>query len=163
MHDLKQKWSALKNSERKLILYGSIFAVIVVFYFYIWLPYSKLMDSYRLHTLSAQEDISFLKQASIQIKYLKQGSLSPVASFKGSFINTVDNSLKQNGLNKFVGLLENSGGDKIIIQFNKISFNSLIKWTGNIKKRYGILVKNIDLQRDDTGKMVNARIILKKM
>ena len=163
MSDLKQKWSALKNSERNLIIYGSVFVVISISYFYVWQPYNLLINNYRQQILYTQEDIGWLKQVSVQIKQIKSGSSAKTGSFSGSFINTIDKSIKQNRLHKFVSTLEKSGGDKVVVQFNKVSFNTLIKWASYIKTRYGVVTKNIDLKRDDNMDLINARIILKKI
>ena len=76
-------------------------------------------------------------------------------------INIVDKSIKKNKLNKNVSILEKNGADKVVIQFNKIAFDDLIKLMGYITRRYGILIENIDIQRDDNGKLVNSRVILK--
>jgi len=162
MSELKQKWLALKSSERRMAIYGLLLISISIVYFYAWKPYTQLINHYQQQILFTHEDMTWLEQVSRQIQQLRTGSAVAIGEFKGSFIDVIDKSIKQNRLNKFVGVLENSGSDKVLVQFNKVSFNALISWVAYIKKRYGILVKNIDVQRDADTDKVNARIILKK-
>ena len=161
MSELLQKWYALKKSERSIILYGSFVILISVLYFYIWIPYNKSMDDVQKKITYVQEDINWLKNISMEINQLKSTPATSNGSYSGSLINIIDKSIKKNKLNKNVSLLEKSGSDKVIVQFNNIAFDDLIKILGTIKTRYGILIKNINIQRDDNGKLVNSRIILK--
>lgn len=162
MSEILQKWSALKKSEQTMLTYGSILVFIVIVYFYVWTPYQKSINDFKQKIVHTQEDIHWLKSISVQIKQLKASNTTPIGSFSGSLMNIVDKSIKQNKLNKQVSLLEKSGSDKVVIQFTKIHFDDLIKIMGYIKTRYGILVKNINVQRADDGRLVNSRIILKK-
>jgi len=114
----------------------------------------------RFKIVHAREDVVWLETMSKKIKQLKTGSNISVGSYSGSLINVIDKSIKQNKLNKKVSLLEKSGSDKVVLQFNKISFDKLITLMGYIKKRYGIVIKNIDINRSDNDKLVNSRIIL---
>ncbi|MCW8931069.1 MAG: type II secretion system protein M [Gammaproteobacteria bacterium] len=157
-----QKWSSLKRSEQQLLLYGVPLILIAIIYFYIWVPYNQSIVNLKQQVTSTQEDIMWLTKLSTQIKELKTGTLSK-GSFTGSFINVVDKSIKQNKLNKYVTLLEKSGDDNIVVKYEKINFDQLIKYLGYIKNRYGISIKSIDVQRTNDGKLVNSRFILKKL
>lgn len=163
MSILIQKWSSLKKSEQQLLQYGVPLIIVAVLIFYIWLPYSKSIDDIRQQVSYAQEDIAWLKNIAVQVKRIKTGAPSSVGTFSGSFINTVDNSIKQNRLNQYVGLLEKSGNNNVVVKFDKIDFDHLIKYLGYLKNRYGILVKTIDIQRTEDGKFVNSRLILQKV
>ena len=157
-----QKWSALKNSERALLMYGVPVILLAILYFYVWVPYNKSISGFQEQIITAQEDIAWLQQIGIQIEQLKSASPSTTGKFSGSFINVVDKSIKQNKLDKYVSLLEKSGEDYVVVKFDKINFDILIKFIGYVKKRYGILVKTIDVQRVEGGSLVNSRLILKK-
>jgi len=146
MSSIVQKWSELKSSEQKLLIYGIPLILIAVIYFYLWIPYQKSIASLQQQTQYAQEDIVWLENVAQQIKKLKSGSSSSVGSFSGSIINTVDKSIKQNQLNKNMTLLDR-----------------LIKYLGYIKSRYGIIIKSIEIQRTDKGHFINTRLILKKV
>lgn len=155
-----QKWSALKKSEQSMLIYGLLFVLLTMLYFYLWTPYKKSINDNQDKITHVREDIVWLETMSKKIKQLKTGSNTSVGSYSGSLIDIIDKSIKQNKLNEKVSLLEKSGSDKVVIQFNKIPFDELIKLMGYIKKRYGILIKNIDVKRSDNDKLVNSRIIL---
>jgi len=161
MSELFQKWSELKKSEQSIIIYGLLVILIAALYFYAWVPYNKSMKGFQQKIAYVQEDIIWLKNISMEIEQLKSASVKSVGTYSGSLINVVDKSIKKNKLNKNVSLLEKKGADKVVIQFNKIAFDDLIKLMGYITRRYGILIKNIDIQRDDNQKLVNSRVILK--
>ncbi len=156
-----QKWSSLKKNERLLLLYGLPLILGTVLYFYLWLPYNQSIHAFRQQITTVQEDITWLKQMSLQIKQLKSGAISN-ASFKGSLINIVDKSIKQNKLNKSVNVLEKSGKDNVVVKLDNINFDVLIKLIAYLNTRYGISVKAIDIQRTDDNSKVTSRIILKK-
>ena len=162
MSVITQKWSALKNSERTLLMYGVPIILLAILYFYVWVPYNKSIAGFQDQIITVQEDIAWLQQIGIQIEQLKSGSSSTIGKFSGSFINIVDKSIKQNKLNKYVSLLEKSGEDYVVVKFDKINFDILIKFIGYVKNRYGILVKTIDIQRVEGETLVNSRLILKK-
>lgn len=160
MSEMLQKWSALKKSEQSMLIYGLLVVLLTMSYFYLWTPYKKSINDTQEKISHAREDIVWLETMSKKIKQLKTGSNTSVGSYSGSLIDVVDKSIKQNKLNEKISLLEKSGSDKVVIQFNKIPFDELIKLMGYIKKRYGILIKNIDVKRSDNDKLVNSRIIL---
>lgn len=162
MSELKEKWLALKKSEQQLILYGFIIIILVMAYFYVWQPYKQSLNNLNENIINTQKDIIWLKQISGQVKELKSAKLLDLGSFEGSLINTIDKSIKQHRMMNQVSLLENSGSNRVVVQINKISFNTLIKWLGYIKKRYGILVKSIELNKEEQSQLINAHLILKK-
>ncbi|MCP3851939.1 MAG: type II secretion system protein M [Gammaproteobacteria bacterium] len=162
MSSIVQKWSELKSSEQKLLMYGIFLILIVVIYFYLWVPYQKSMASLQQQTQYAQEDIAWLEDMARQIEKLKSGSSSPVGNFSGSIINTVDKSIKQNQLNKNMTLLERSGNNNVVVKFEKMNFDQLIKYLAYIKSRYGIIIKSIEIQRTDEDHFIDTRLILKK-
>jgi len=163
MSSIIQKWSELKSSEQKLLIYGIPLILVAIIYFYLWVPYQKTIVSLQQQTQYAQEDIIWLEKIALQIKKLKSGSSSTLGNFSGSIINTVDKSIKQNQLNKNMTLLERSGNSNVVIKFEKMNFDRLIKYLGYIKSRYGIIVKSIEVQRTDDGNFINTRLILKKV
>ena len=162
MMQIYEKWLFLKKSEKAMIGYGLLCVAATALYFYIWKPYDQKMEFYQQQTRAVQNDINWLIQVNSEVKKLRTLSNDSVGTFKGSMINTVDKSLKQNQIDKTVSLLENSGNDNVVVQFNQINFNELLKWIGYLKKRYGILVKNIDVTKESETALVNARVILKK-
>ncbi len=160
---LTQKWMALKSSERGLLLYGLPLIFIAVLYFYVWVPYRHSITELRQQLTQTQEDITWLKKAGRKIKQLQNSNSSSRGKFSGSFINVVDKSIKQSRLNKYIRLLERSGNNNVVVKFDKISFDQLIKFISYLKKRYGIVVKTIDIERTDNDKLLTSRIIFKKI
>lgn len=159
---LTQKWMALKSSERSLLMYGIPLIVMALLYFYVWQPYRHSINELRQQISYTQEDIAWLEKISRQIKQLQSTKTTSKGTFSGSFINIVDKSIKQNRLNKYIRLLEKSGNNNVVVKFDKISFDELIKFIAYLKKRYGIIVKSIDMERTDNEKLLTSRIILKK-
>lgn len=162
MMQIYEKWLLLKKSEKAMLSYGLLCIAVTALYFYVWKPYDQKMEFYQQQTRAVQNDINWLMQINAEVKQLRTLSNDSVGTFKGSMINTIDKSLKQNQINKTVSLLENSGNDNVVVQLNKINFNVLLKWIGYLKKRYGILVKNIEVKKESETSLVNARVILKK-
>jgi type II secretory pathway component PulM len=164
MSNIIQKWSALKESEQTLLLFGVPLILITILYFYLWVPYHKSIDEMHQKINDTQEEIAWLNKVALQVKQLKSNSpQSSVGSFSGSFINTIDKSINKNRLNKYLSILEKSGKNNVLVKLDKINFDQLIKFVGYIKNRYGILIKTIDVQRTENGKLVNSRLILKKI
>ena len=163
MNSLTQKWMALKSSERNLLLYGMPLIFIAVIYFYVWVPYQHSVSQLQEQIVFAQEDIIWLEKVSRKINQLRITNSASTRKFSGSFINTIDKSIKQNRLNKYTRLLEKSGKDNVVVKFDKISFNELLKFIEYLKKRYGIIVKTIDIERTENDKLLSSRIIFKKM
>ena len=164
MSNIIQKWSALKESEQTLLLFGAPLILIAILYFYVWVPYHQSIDEMHLQINDTQLEIAWLKKVALQVKQLKSNSpQSSVGSFSGSFINTIDKSINKNRLNKYLSILEKSGKNNVLVKLDKINFDQLIKFVGYIKNRYGILIKTIDIQRNENGKLVNSRLILMKI
>ncbi|MCU7940925.1 MAG: type II secretion system protein M [gamma proteobacterium symbiont of Bathyaustriella thionipta] len=160
MSEILQKWSALKKSEQTMLIYGGLSVLISGLYFYIWVPYQQTIHALEQQISHSQGDLVWLNAQARQIKLLKSSAAPSVGSYSGSLMNVMLQSIKQYKLNKQVSLLEKSGTDKVVLQFNQIAFDDLIKLLGYLKKRYGIVVKNIDIQKTDNGKWVNSRVIL---
>ena len=161
MTNIVKKWHTLKNSEKSLLIYGTIVVIVLVLFFYVWKPYVKTINDLKQQINTVQDDRVWLSQVSDKIKQLKKNTTPGKQPLNGTLISIIDKSLKQNRIMNKVSLIKKSGNKNVIIHFNEIEFDLLVKYLIYTNKRYGVSVKSIDIQRINNTSKVDSKVVLK--
>ncbi len=159
---LKQKLQLLSPQEQRLLFVGSLLIILFSGYFYIWKPYTLMMNDYTQKIQSLQTDIVWLKQIKQQLSQIRLTSSKRSASNRSrtsSLIDSIDKSIKRERIDSYLDSLKKSGNEQVIVVFDSIEFDTLIKWLINNKKS-SIQVQNADIQKTDIKGLVNARLSL---
>ncbi len=160
---IKQKLQLLSPQEQRLLFIGSLLILLFSGYFYIWKPYSLMMNDYTQKIQSLQTDIVWLKQIKKQLSQIQVNSGKRSASNTSrisSLIDTIDKSIKRGRMDSHLDTLKKSGNGQVIVVFDSIEFDTLIKWL-IANKKSGIQLQNADIQKTDTKGLVNARLSLR--
>ncbi len=162
---VKQKWSLLSQNEQRLIIAGGVLVLVFATYFYVWKPYTVLINNYTQRVNELRADIAWLKKIKQQIKQLEtqpQQRLAAQASglSSRSLIDAIDKSIRTNQLADSLEVLKKTGDHQVFLAFKNTEFDNLIQWLINISRQLGVQVVNADIEKTDTRGLVYARLTL---
>ena len=144
---MKQWYTNLTHSERRLIVVGSITVMLALFWTLIYLPINQKIDS--------QVEIrNRLNDQLIEMQGLGQVSASQLRKKISipqnmTFSSWVDLQLSQLGLQELVNRTEPIDSKTLTVWLNNAPFDQVIDWLQRIHLSHGIKVDQIDVNVTD--------------
>ena len=157
---MKEWYAGLAQRERVLVTGAAILLVLLLLYAMIWQPLSDAYLRMQKGVQVQQDTLTWMQQASQQIKGLKGQAGRGNRGFQGSLLAVVDRSAQAAGLGQAMKRVEPEGRDGVRVWLEGASFDSLISWLGTLASQ-GAEVSTITLERQDIPGRVDARVNLK--
>jgi len=156
-------FNQLSRSEKKLIRYGSILISVVLLWLYVYKPINNTIQlkSKLLSTLSIQYNEMESSQKLFKENLLNNSKYHRIEG--KPFVTWIDEQLSKNQLSQFVTRSEPKDNQTLILTFESIVFDDLIKWLQPLEQNYGISISEIDINLiDRKNGLCNARITLEE-
>ena len=77
-----------------------------------------------------------------------------------SLLSAVDLASKDGTLSKPPSRLQPDGDTQVRVWVDEVQFDSLVRWVNELQTRYGVRVDSLDVERQPTAGLVNARLSL---
>jgi general secretion pathway protein M len=160
---MKEWFNNLQTRERNLVLGAALVLAALIVYLLIWEPVTKKVAHLDSSVKAQQAQLTWMQQASQEIKTLQRGSSTQPTSNQGaSLINAVERSAKETGINDSVTRTEPQGSNKITVELHDTEFDRLIDWIGILTRRYNARITQFNANRTDIKGHVDARFILSR-
>ena len=136
---MKDWFLGLEPRERLFVSGGAAFAVIAVFYAFIWLPLDNGQK-----TLAS--DIAAWERSLAELRPLKNmpaaagGSTRPRATGQQTPVVIVDQSLRARGLDRSLKRSQPTTSNGIRVEFENVAFDDLVLWLGDLSTQYAMQV-----------------------
>ena len=154
--NLMQQWQSLNTQDKIKTLVGAILLGILLIYFIILKP---VYDTNSKLTKQQKQQQQILTQLNITRDKLTNSNHYPTltpARAKILILKTLsNNNISQRSLIK----TRNKSFKKITVSIQKQAFNQLVKSLEKLKNQYGIVVKEANITKIDTG-IVKANLTL---
>jgi len=132
--DIKLWWSNLAQREQTIVIYGSIAAGLLLFYFAFWSPLQSSIDQLRTRNQKSQELVAWMYQSKSLIESFStapkppknMGNVAPL-----SLLPTIEQSIKQHNLDSIVSSIKQLSNNQVDVKFEAVSFLDLIHWLGD--------------------------------
>lgn len=157
---MKQWWSGLNIREQRIVIAGSAVLLVLVVYLFAWEPLVKERTRLQGSIEKLRGDSSWMQEAAVKMKSLRgSGAVArqPVTSLLGVINSTARPTLKGAELKRVEE--DRSAGVRVWIE--TVAFDDLVIWLGDLKRRYGIDVSSVSVEKMGKPGRVNARLILK--
>lgn len=156
---MKQWWKELSQREQRIVMAGAVLVFILAVYLFAWEPMLKERASLRASVEKLREDRDWMLEAADKAKRLRgSGAVArqPVTSLLGVINATARPVLKGAELKR----VEEDRDAGVRVWIEAVAFDDMIIWLGDLKRRYGIDVSSISVERMGKPGRVNARLIL---
>ena len=158
---MKQWLSGLNNRERRIVLAGAAFVLIILLYLMVWEPLVSKRDQLRVSVKAQQSTYEWMQQAAKEIGRISGRGVS-VKKHQGSLLGTISNSAKSALKGASLKRVEEDRQQGVRIWIEQVAFDDLIRWLGQIQQQYGIRVSSMVSERHSKAGRVNVRLILQR-
>ena len=159
---MKEWWSGLQASERRILIIGAIALGFILPYFGVWLPMQKDVAALEKQVEEQQAVKRWMQQASDEVKQLRStGGSGHVRPKDGrSLLAVVDQTAKRSGLGPGLKRLEPEGQAAVKVWLEQVAFDQMVAWLTSLEQKNGLAVDTITIDRQDVDGKVNARMTL---
>ena len=158
-------WQGLAPRERSLVAVMGVMMVIAMVYFFVLEPLFSGANSYSERVAAAESNLEYMKRVAPVLKQSRGSSSGRPAQTTGSggrtLISIVDQTTKQFELK--VRGNQQSGQDKLRVQFDASSFNAMVSWFGELHAKHSVKIDAANLTREeDTAGVVSGSVTIAK-
>lgn len=155
---MSEWWQSLIPRERLLVSVMGGMVVLAMMYWLLLMPLFVGASDYRERVKTAESDLAWMKKMAPKI------AAEPVRSGPqpgDTLISIVDKSTRQ--LDLTTQSAQMVGTDKLRVQLNQSSFDTLVKWFGVLQSNYGVLIDTASFSREeDKIGTINATVTVQK-
>jgi len=154
-------YKQLSSSEKKLIKYGSTLISVVLLWLFVYKPVqtSLALKLKQKSTLEQQYQQMQNSQDAFQIQAIN--AIKTQRDLNQPFIAWIDNKLLENKLSEYVTRSEPKDNKTLILTFESVVFDDLIKWLQPLEQNFNITITEADVALTDRSNgLCNARITL---
>ncbi|MCY7295663.1 type II secretion system protein M [Alteromonas sp. a30] len=152
MNQLLEKYNALNDREKKLVVIASVVIVIALFYFVIWSPLQQSIKTNRASVERQQELLVWVKENATKAIQLKQSAGSH-GGFNGSLPQAVNQTAARFSID--ISRMQPQKDD-IQVWVDKAPFNNVLAWLQQLEQM-GISVAEADIAESDEVGMIKVR------
>lgn len=158
LNTLQEWFRGLAPRERAIVSAGTVIVAITLLYLLVWEPLSKAQSRYAQELVSAHALAQKLEILAANARNA-QGSGGSVG-VGTSLLSAVDQASKSGTLTKPLSRIQPEGDTEVKVWIDGTSFDSLLRWIGELESRYGIRAQAVDIEKDATPGQVNAHLSL---
>lgn len=161
---MRDWWLARQPRERLILMLGGILVVATLLYLLVWEPLARERTNLANRVKAQGKTLVWMQQASEQVKQLRTQSpnLTKKAN-QSSLMSIVDSSAKRSKIRKPIQRIEPEGKNGVKLWIENVAFDTLVRWLGEVERRYGVLVNRATITRnEETAGQVNSRLSLER-
>lgn len=156
----KEYWSGLQPREQRFLVAGGVALVLILIYVLIIDPMSSALSRLRTSVAAQQEELVWMRQASIEAKQLMAGSPQRSTGRSGqSPMSVIDATARKHGLAKALKQLS-PNGNKVRVRLEAAAFDAMLQWLGELGEKQGIGVDSLSMERLADPGLVNVTVVL---
>jgi type II secretory pathway component PulM len=153
----------LSTNEQKLIIYGTILVTIAVVWVFIYQPLTKIIKQKSQQKIELQKQYQHMQSSKSLLKKQQTKLSTYQRDLNKPFIAWVDQLLVKKQLSQYVTRSEPKDNQTLILNFESIIFDDLIRWLEPLELNYGINISEADINvTDRSNGLCNARITLEE-
>ena len=157
---MRDWFDALQARERLFVVAAAVVLAIAILYLGLWMPLDRGQKSLTLSVDTWKTALAELRPLKSQ---LQNAGSAPTAGRNQSLVVIIDNTLRERELYGALQRSQPTGGNGIRVEFEKVAFDDLVLWLGDLSSRYGLRVQSASFSnsRDSEGR-VNSTLTLER-
>ena len=159
MRDIKAWWSQLEPREKNILFYGGLLALLFIFYFFMWRPFTSSIQTKRAEISNKIALVNWMKETVPQLKAIKTKQSKKTTTQKESLLIIVEQSLKKGRLSSVKPDITQSNS-QVNVTFKTVAFTDLVFWLSKLQKEYALQVTTININATKESGVVKATLTL---
>jgi len=160
MSGLQGYWRNLSIKDQRVLGFGALIVLVILFYALIWSPVQSNLKRLRTQVISQSADLAWMQQQTEKIRKLRQSQPVKIDNKGLSLLTVVDQTAKTQKIRGRIKQIQpgkESGTAKI--WFEKVVFEDWLRWLDQISAR-GIDVTRVSITKSGELPRVNIRLEL---
>ena len=162
MNGLQRTWHNLSLRDQRILVLGSLIAIAILIYAFVWSPLQKDLKQLRPLVVSQSADLAWMQQQAAKIRQLNQAGQSKKSINALPLLTVVDQTAKAQKIRDKIKQIQpgkESGTAKI--WFDKVIFERWLRWLDKTSAQ-GIDVTRVSITKSAEYPKVNIRMELEK-
>ena len=162
MNGLQRTWHNLSLRDQRILVLGSLIALAILIYAFVWSPLQKNLKQLRPLVVSQSSDFAWMQQQAAMIRQLNQAGQSKKSINALPLLTVVDQTAKAQKIRDKIKQIQpgkESGTAKI--WFDKVIFEHWLRWLDKTSAQ-GIDVTRVSITKSAEYPKVNIRMELEK-
>ncbi len=156
IESLRQKFDALSDRERRIVIVGGIVAVVLLL-LAIVMPVERGVSQSADRVTRKQADLGWIQQMAPALAAAPQAA----PANDQSLIVLIDRTARDAGLGQALTGSQPSGNGALRTQFEKADFNRLVDWISMLGQQYGVQAESATFEAGGTPGVVDAVVVLR--
>ncbi len=150
INTLKNWWVSLQSRERLILILGSVFVTLLLFYQLIWMPWHRAINNMQGYLLKHRTNLVWMQQ---QGELLEQnGGITTTIAVKGSdksLLAVVQQTAKANGVSEMIKQMNpRLEGAQVSVVLEETSFSQWVRWVDSLQSEYGVTIVQLAAERE---------------
>ena len=148
-------WHNLNERERWITGAGAFLTLSYLLYLLIYAPLTLAVAHKSQQLVEKQETLTWMQQ--IHQQSISKKPVQKITNTK--LLALLGNQLTTNKLSKFAYQLQQTGSGDIQLTYDKVPFNSFLRWLWSLGNKYAITIKQLSVERTSTHGVVKLMIV----
>lgn len=149
-------WQSLQERERILVIVMSALVAFSLVYLFILKPLFSGADQYRERVMVAEEDLNYMRKIAPRLNRTTPAARPRTNETPIAIVARTTPAFGLNTRNV------QQAQEKLRVQLNDSSFNSMMEWVGDLHKKHGLQVSSASLTGEDDPGVVTGTVTLEK-
>jgi general secretion pathway protein M len=163
MSGLQRYWRSLSMRDRRVLGFGGLLVVCIVFYALVWTPIQENLNRLRPQVERQSMDLAWMQQQAEKIQKLRQSRPAQKKANALPLLTIVDQTSKSQKIRDRIKQIQpgkQSGTAKV--WFDKVIFEDWLSWLDQVTAQ-GIDVTRVSITKSADHPRVNIRLELEKI
>jgi len=160
MQTLMQRWQALSERERRLLLLGGGALLLAFLYWGLWQPFQQGLADSRERVASQQATLAWMQEQGGRVLSLQRQGGAKV-DLSGSLESVVNQSASRA---KITLTRMQSMKDQVQVEIERLPFERWLDWVRQLEEQYGVTVASLELAAlpEIKGEVRIRRLVLER-
>jgi general secretion pathway protein M len=157
---LKDWFINLSSREQRLVAIGGTLVIFAIIYFLLWQPVADRLQNLQQDVVAQRELYQWMQQNVPELKARRLSGYAAQTTSPGSILSVIDDSLKDNNLNKPLKEINKTNENTVSLQFDNVSFDELIAWLINFSHQQRVTISQFTATPTQQTGMVKAELAI---
>ncbi len=156
-------WLSKTQREQLALVVGAGLLLLFLLYLLAWQPFVASVEQKQLLIKSQQTTLNWMQQNLSEIQRIRSQSHSNgTVPSNEALLTLVDRTAKESQLRQQIQRIKPQGDDTVQLWVEQAAFDTLLKWLGSLGQKYGIQIESLNIDRQDSPGIINARLVLQR-
>ncbi|MCG7904983.1 MAG: type II secretion system protein M [Candidatus Thiodiazotropha taylori] len=159
---MKQWWLSKTPQEHLAMIVGGTAVLLLLIYLIVWRPFQQSLEQKALLVKSQESTLQWMKDNADLVKNMRSNQPGKGAASNEALLTLVDRTAKRIQLRQQIKRIKPQGDDSVQLWVEQASFDTLIRWLGQMTQEYALNIESLNIDRQDAPGLINARVVLQR-